>query len=427
MNNLNDTLPDLMRRATENLEPDSTDLVERGMRRGVTLRRRRTVLRGLTGATAVLATAGIVVSGTQLFGGHSPAGTPDDAPAAGGATASAKAPTAKTVTPADTLNTLTKLLPANLKQSDPKSFGSNGMHHAEVVVNDGKGASLLTVEIVTTPKMTDCSGTHGNCTVRKDGSVVVSYANESIFPYEPAKNPEGVKNTVLEIFRPDGKLISIYSYNAPKQINVQHTRVNPLFSVADLTRIATSDQWVYPAKYTGPGQPDPRNPGTGKPTVPVAQTLMTLKKVLPGNLQFSRPETWGGGKSNGFNGFNGAAYVINDGKGASRVDVGVTYEIPVTKCSGEGPQQCKVRSDGAVVGWSTESPVYSDSRQAINGVVSNSIEIHYPDGRNINMTSYNGPQEKDAKHTRVHPAFSTDQLISMAGSPDWKFPGTGKK
>ena len=69
MNNLNDSLPDLMRRATEDLEPESTDLVERGMRRGVTLRRRRTALLSVSGATAVLATAGVVIGGTQLFGG----------------------------------------------------------------------------------------------------------------------------------------------------------------------------------------------------------------------------------------------------------------------------------------------------------------------------------------------------------------------
>lgn len=82
MNNLNDTLPELMRRATENLEPESTDLVERGMRRGTILRRRRTALLSFTGAGAVLATAGIVIGGTQLFGGSA------EAPAAGTASTS---------------------------------------------------------------------------------------------------------------------------------------------------------------------------------------------------------------------------------------------------------------------------------------------------------------------------------------------------
>jgi len=265
-----------------------------------------------------------------------------------------------------------------------------------------------------------CAGLHGQCTVQPGGSVITSYANESIFPYEPSKNPEGVKNTVLEIMRPDGTLISLYSYNAPKEIGVQHTRTNPLFSVADLTRIATSKSWVYPAKYEAKAKP---NPGAGKPTVPLSQTLQTLKDVLPSGLQFTRPEAWGGGT----NGHNGAAYVINDGKGLSRVDVLVMRENPITKCADAVLQHCKVQPDGSVVGWSTNEAVYSDSRQDINGVVSNRIEIHYPDGRYIGMTSYNGPQEKDAKHTRVKPAFTTDQLLAMAGDKAWKFPGTGSK
>ncbi|HET6298133.1 MAG TPA: hypothetical protein VFG33_32450 [Kribbella sp.] len=420
MNNLNETLPDLMHRATETLEPESTDLVERGIRRGTTLRRRRTVLRGLTGATAVLATAGIVVGGTQLFGSSSPA----EPPAASGTTPSAKAPAATPtpVTPAQTLDTLLQLVPANLKQSAPKSSDADGYHRASVVVNDGRGASLLTVALASgLPLKGGCAGLHGKCTVQPDGTVVASYANESIFPYDATKNPQGVKNTVLEIFRPDGTLISLYSYNAPKEIGVQHTRENPLLSVADLTRIANSESWAYPAKYVPTAKPDP---GAGYPTVPLAQTLQTLKDVLPGGLQFTRPETWGGGAENGH---NGASYVINDGKGKSQVGVLVMRENAITTCANSVLRHCKVRPDGAVVSWSTNEPEYSDSRQQIDGVLANRIEIHYPDGRYLGMWSYNGPQEKGAKHTRVKPALTTDQLLAMAGDKAWKFPGTGTK
>src|SRR3954453_24039158 len=106
MNNLNDTLPDLMRRATENLEPESADLVERGMRRGVILRRRRTALLSVSGAGAVLATAGIVFGSSQLLGSH--AGT--EAPVAGGPSIKSvsKAEKPPAVTPKETLATLRK-------------------------------------------------------------------------------------------------------------------------------------------------------------------------------------------------------------------------------------------------------------------------------------------------------------------------------
>ncbi|GAB3832474.1 hypothetical protein [Kribbella italica] len=417
MNNLNDSLPDLMRRATDDLEPESNDLVERGIQRGVTLRRRRTAMLSLSGAGAVLATAGIIVGGTQLFAGN--AAPPVAAPPSTTPSVKAEGPVAVPGSPAATLQTLQGLLPQNLKQSSAKASYVDNRHHTEVVVDDGKGASLLTVEVVTTKPNLGCEGLHGSCTVRPDGAVVASYANESIFPYDASKNPWGIKNTVVEIFYPDGRLISVYNYNAPRQIGVAHTRANPLFSVQQLTALATSDKWVFPKEQDGPI----KRPGNGKPTVPLEQTQQMLKSVLPSGLQFTRPETWGGGS----NGHNGASYVVNDGKGAAQVDVLVQYEAPVTKCTGEGPQHCKVRPDGSVTGWSKNEPTYGDERQAINGVLANRVEIHYPDGRMITMTSYNGPAEKDEQHTRAKPTFSTDQLFAMAGTPGWKFPGTGKK
>ncbi len=79
-----------------------------------------------------------------------------------------------------------------------------------------------------------------------------------------------------------------------------------------------------------------------------------------------------------------------------------------------------------MVGWTKNEPTYADARQDKDGILANIVNIHYPDGRTITMTSYNGPQEKDEKHTRVKPVFTTDQLIVMAGNKAWKFPGTGK-
>lgn len=67
MNNLQDTLPELMRRATDDLLPDSPDLVERGIRRGTVLRRRRRALTGVAAGTAVLVSGGALVAG-QLIG-----------------------------------------------------------------------------------------------------------------------------------------------------------------------------------------------------------------------------------------------------------------------------------------------------------------------------------------------------------------------
>jgi hypothetical protein len=413
MNNLNDTLPDLMRRATEGLEPESTDLVERGMGRGVTLRRRRTALLSFAGAGAVLATAGIVVGGTQLFGNSAA-----EAPVAGTSAANQASTPAKPATPKDTLATLEKLLQANLQVSKPQTWGGGEMplNGASVIVNDGKGASQLLATVGTTnAKKTCADAAPGTCKVRPDGSVLVSYAERPTYP--KGANPGGVISNAVEVYRTDGTEVTLMSLNGPQEKDAEHTRAKPAFSVAALTQLADSTAWGFPAR-----QPVPTGaPLTTKakpPFVPLQATLATLKKVLPGTTQLTKPQTWGGGNE----GFNGAAYVINDGKGASRVDVMVTTDAVVSKCPAEGLQHCKVRSDGSVLTWSKDAAEYPPGRN-IDGVVSNVITINYPDGRYIGMTSYNAPQEKGAKHTRVKPAYTVEQLTAMADSKLWKFPG----
>lgn len=417
MKDMNETLPELMRRATEHLEPPSTDLVERGMNRGMTLRRRRTVLRGVTSATAVLVTAGIVVGGTQIVRGNSTV----EAPTAGNAAASAKAQVSPAVTQEETLATLLSLLPQDLKVSRQQTWGSAGFNGAAVVVDDGQGPSKISIAV-------SAEGLDGSCSypckLRPDGTMITTSTGR---PTSGKANPSGVISNSVNVFRPGLGSISLISFNSTEEKGADKTRAQPALSVAALTRFADSEAWRFPPKQPAPtanvGKPAPRSPGDGKPAVPVQQTLQTLKTVMPRHLALTRPQTRGGGSA----GHNGAAYVSNDGRGLSRIDVLVTYEQPMTKCGPEGVPHCEVRADGAVVGWVENQAVYSDGRQQLNGVVSNRAEIHYPDGRVISMTSYNGPQEKDAMHTRTQPVFTPAELITMAGSKAWRFPGTGSK
>lgn len=428
MKNLNDSLPELMRRATENLEPESTDLVERGMQRGLKLRRRRTTLLSFTGATAVVATAGIIVGGTQLFG--SSAQEPSEAPVAS-TSASAKPPVnrpaARTVTPDQTLATLGKLATGNLKVSQPKSWGDRWGTGASIVVDDGRGASLLTMSIHSSGSAPACTEppSVASCKIRPDGTVVYSTVNEPTF--RRGSNPGGVLANRLEIFRPGGRTISFFSYNGPEEKGAPKTRPTPVFSVAELTRIAESGDWQYPAKPPAPTsnpKSEPTAPGAGKPTVPLAQTQATLRKVLPSTLQFSRPQTWGGDPG----GFNAASYVVNDGKGAFRVEVHLSMGTPPSKCASErAEQQCKVLPNGSVLGWTKEAPSYADERNSVNGVFSNLVTLIHKDGRTISMTSYNATSEKDSRRTRTKPGLTVAELTTIAADSRWKFPGTGTK
>jgi hypothetical protein len=420
MTNLNDTLPDLMRRATENLEPESTDLVERGMRRGVVLRRRRRAVLSLTGTAAVLATAGIIVTGTQVLGGA-------DSPVAGLSTGPAvKQP----ATPAGALATLRGLAPAGLTQSKPATWGGDGsgMNGASIILDDGKGASLLAVSLSASsqPQRKCLSVQPSNCTVRPDGSV---FASETDSPtYREANNPGGVLTTWVELARPDGTKISLSSVNGPQEKDAEHTRAKPLFTAAELTKLAESTAWSFPApadttkpSTAAQGKEDPKSYGDGKPAVPLQQTLATLRNLLPKGFEITGARTWGGGK----NGFNGAAYVADDGNGKSRVEVLVTIDTPVNVCGDEGLPHCTVLPDGTAVRWIENDPIYPDKRNDAAGVVLNRVEVAYKDGRFIAVSSLNALQEKGATHTRPEPILTAAQLKVMAQSKAWKFPGTG--
>ncbi|NUR94030.1 MAG: hypothetical protein HOV67_02095, partial [Kribbellaceae bacterium] len=146
------------------------------------------------------------------------------------------------------------------------------------------------------------------------------------------------------------------------------------------------------------------------------QTLATLKSLVaaPGRT-FSQPETWGEG------GYTAAAYVVDDGHGAARVDVLLSGGGEQSPCV-PVRQGCSTLPDGSVLYTLKESPEYPDSRQAEYGVVSNYVVLMRRDGRSISLTSYNGPAEKGKPHTRPAPLLSVKELTAIAKSKAWKLP-----
>ncbi|RZU15873.1 hypothetical protein EV645_3412 [Kribbella rubisoli] len=233
MTNLHDSLPDLMRRATEDLQPATPELVARGIRRGKVLRRRRTALASLSGAAAVLATVGIIVGSTQLLQ-HDAAVEPTSTP-------SSHRP--KPLTPAETL---AAALPKSLHRGHMTTSEDGTL---SVVLDDGHGAGLLTVDMMTAQANTNCNGSPaGTCTVQSDGTVYVAYANRPLYTDE--SNPGGITVTTVELFYPDGRQISISNYNARRDQGVEHSRPAPILSIAQLTQIARSKQWVYPPRVS---------------------------------------------------------------------------------------------------------------------------------------------------------------------------------
>jgi len=240
-----DDLTDLMRRATEYVEPESTDLVDRGIRRGVVLRRRRSALVGSASASAVLAAAGMIFAGSQMIGGGSSAAPPvAGVPmvATPSATSAAARPP-RQVTPDDTLQTLKSLVPAGMKVSQPRTWGDNFIA-ASYVVDDGRGGSLLEVQVMTRQSQISCANeAHPeNCTTRPDGTIVLT-------EHTPGRSVLGTPVaavSAVQLRYPDGRIIVVGNANSTAWKKAPITRAKPLLTVAQLTALADSKAWGFP-------------------------------------------------------------------------------------------------------------------------------------------------------------------------------------
>ncbi|MGW5195558.1 hypothetical protein ACWEOO_40310 [Kribbella sp. NPDC004138] len=119
------------------------------------LRRRRTALAGLSGAAAVLTTVGVILSGSQALRVQPATPAVSPPPTHKPVKPSSSGP----VTPAETLATLTSLLPNGLAPTSSTTSGGYGLgtNQASVLLDDGAGASLLTLSITTADAITDCT------------------------------------------------------------------------------------------------------------------------------------------------------------------------------------------------------------------------------------------------------------------------------
>lgn len=250
MNKLDDQLPELMTRATDGLEPESVDLVERSVAQGVRLRRRRSAAAGVAAGGAVLVTMGLVVAGVQHFdqrGGSQPlvAGPPvASKPTSAPSGLPSADPTKKPKPGGPTLKTLQSLLKGPGRTlSAPASWGGEdeGFFAASTVVDDGKGKSQVQVltQRMLLPGPPTCKDVPG-CTKRPDGSTIRSQ--------QLGHERDGVLSNFVEITWKDGRFIGLTSYNAVSEKDSKPTRAKPFLTVAQLTELAGSKQWKYPAQ-----------------------------------------------------------------------------------------------------------------------------------------------------------------------------------
>ena len=115
--------------------------------------------------------------------------------------------------------------------------------------------------------------------------------------------------------------------------------------------------------------------------------------------------------------------VFNDGHGASRIDIAVTWKATAPHDAvpqGCSPSPtCTVLPDGTSVEASQGLEYGSGSTQPINATEW-SVSAYRPSaGLQIDISEWNAPAEKDSPLTRVAPPFTIAQLTTLATSTLW--------
>ncbi|MFF7459163.1 hypothetical protein [Kitasatospora sp. NPDC008115] len=125
------------------------------------------------------------------------------------------------------LETAGKLLPAGLKPTE--ADGSEG--YANFVVNDGKGRSMVELNVEDWSRNPDAGGLHAGGETLPDGTKVVV-----------RKVPGNPARWVVDALRPDGMRVAVGAYNSGGP-NDATSRTAPALTVDQMKMIATSPRW----------------------------------------------------------------------------------------------------------------------------------------------------------------------------------------
>lgn len=240
---------DLLRRATEDLAPDTEALVAGGLQRGRRRQRRRRAATALC-ASAAAAVIGIgawqlAVSDHVSTRGVDPAGTtPTSAPASVATSDPEPRRVARVdlaVTTADVPGVFASLAPGEVSPPGPKS----GPDSAPVVDFTWNGFGVrvgitpddyVSGRRVRDPAARCAEQSQDRCRPGPDGTVISASQGTS-----PAVDG-GTTERSATVFRPDGWDVLVVAYNGPaKEGPVLADQ--PPFDLTELTRIASSDVW----------------------------------------------------------------------------------------------------------------------------------------------------------------------------------------
>ncbi|MFF4248177.1 hypothetical protein ACFYY2_27440 [Streptomyces sp. NPDC001822] len=407
-------LGDALRRTGEDFSAEGRALVDGGVMRGRRVLRRRRIA-AVTCSVAALAAVGYGASYTTgTFGNGSADG---NAGVAAQPTARNTGPAAESVpvkgphlSAQQVIEKLEVLLPeGKVSRKEGRGTADRFGPSAHLVLDDGKGKAAIEVGV----GAVDPDGTQARQGLECPDKVFVTYdscreetlANGSrltvVRGYEYPDQRVATKRWHAYLVTPDGYTVEASEWNAPAEKGAAVSRPAPPLTVAQLKALVLSDEWRPVMNALGKARPEPvqQPPAQGQSTSAI---LKKLKSLLPASAKVVSERDDGGY----------AYVVVNDGKGASLVQINVQPGMGDVENELFGPG-AEVLPDGTKVA-THQGP----GEKGGAGVVMWTADTIRTNGFRVLVSAINSGSQHAAA-TRHTPALTIRQLKSIATSGKW--------
>ncbi|MET8781447.1 hypothetical protein [Streptomyces sp. NPDC004589] len=403
-----DQLAAALRHTGGAFEADRHTLVTGGEAHGRRIRRRRAAVAGCAAGVALVGLGAALLPGGAGGERRSVA-----APPVTSSSALSHSPTQRPVVTGDDLvRTLKKLLPGGRFSHEEGRGTDSRMPLAQVVYDDGGGKAAVAVSLSRVPaggrqaaQVTECPDRvyvpYDACTrsTLSDGSRLMVLQG-----YEYPDRRVDTKLWSADLVTRSGQHISVQEWNAAAEKGAPITRDRPPLSPSRLKALVGAREWraavdaipVDPSKAAvEPGGTPPLASGR-----PVSGTLVSL---LPKGLHVVS-------KSAADPGFG--YLVLDDGRGASLVQVNVQTSVPGGEGGALGPVT-RTLPDGTTVDMRQ-----SGGDKGVEGTVVRTVDVRRPDGSRVVISAFNSGTQHTSP-TRPLPPLTMRQLEAIATSPKW--------
>ncbi|MGW2554688.1 hypothetical protein [Streptomyces sp. NPDC001635] len=403
-----DQLAAALRHTGGAFEADRHTLVTGGEAHGRRIRRRRAAVAGCAAGVALVG-LGAALLPASAGGEQRSVAAPPVTPSSSPSLSPAQRPV---VTGDDLVRTLKKLLPGG-RFSHEEGRGTNTpMPLAQVVYDDGKGEAAVAVSLgrvapgsQQAAQATECPDKvyvpYDACTrsTLSDGSRLMIMQG-----YEYPDRRVDTKMWTADLVTRSGQHISVQEWNAAAEKDAPITRDRPPLSPARLKALADAREWraavdaIPVDPLAAVAEPGGTPLASGRP---VSGTLVSL---LPEGLHVVS-------KGDADPGFGRLA--LDDGRGASLVQVNVQKPVPGVKAGASVPVT-RTLPDGTTVDMRQ-----SDGDKGVEGTVVWTVDVRRPDGSRVVISAFNSGTQHTSP-TRPLPPLTMRQLEAIATSPKWR-------